>query len=240
MDFSQLLSTSFEKNGLPAPDTALARMFACFTEHLLAVNQITNLTAIRDVPSVITKHYVDSLLIADAIPTNARVLDIGCGPGFPSIPLAIFRPDLTIVSLDSTAKKIAFVKESTNILSLNNLTAISGRAEDRSVMKELGFFDVVTSRAVANLSVLCELCLPYLKIGGKMLAMKGAKIEDEVDELLHGKAIGLLGGSEPTIRTWQLFSDNSAETRGVVEIFKEKECGKQYPRAYAAIIKSPL
>ena len=210
MDFKQLLCDSFTKNGLPVPNDVLSDMFFRFTEHLLEVNQVTNLTAIRDVPSIITKHYVDSLLISADIPENARVLDLGCGPGFPSIPLAIYRPDLEIVSLDSTAKKIAFVKESAELLELKNLTTLSGRAENRAVMQRLGKFDVVTSRAVANLNVLAELCLPYLKIGGKMLAMKGAKIKEETDELLRGRAIELLGAVAPSIRTWELLLDRKS------------------------------
>lgn len=240
MDFKKILCDSFERNGLPCPDDKTTQAFLKFTDYLIDINSHTNLTAIRDIPSIVTKHYIDSLLISDKIPLNSRVLDLGCGPGFPSIPLAIWRSDLQIVSLDSTAKKITFVQDAAKLLDLNNLVAISARAEDRLVMKKLDKFDVVTSRAVANLNVLSELCMPYLKIGGKMLAMKGAKIGEEVSSLLKGKAIEVLGAAEPLIQTWKLVLEEGEEIRGVVEIFKIKECEKQYPRTYAAIVKTPL
>ena len=241
MNFSEEFLVALAQNNLPTLSDDIISLFSGFTEHLLEVNQVTNLTAIRDIPSVIRKHHIDSLLVSSHIPQGARVLDIGCGPGFPSLPLAIARPDLEILSLDSTSKKIAFVQETALLLNLKNIKAISGRAEDRSISKQLGTFDIVVSRAVAGLSVLTELCLPYLKIGGTMIAMKGAKIEDEIDELLKGRSLELLGGEKPIMHTWKLMlQDNTAETRGVVLIKKKRQSDKQYPRAYAQILKKPL
>lgn len=241
MDFSQEFLNALAQNNLPKISDDKISLFSRFTDHLLEVNRITNLTAIRDIPSVIRKHHVDSLLVSSYIPQGARVLDIGCGPGFPSLPLAIARPDLEIVSLDSTSKKIAFVQETALLLNLKNIRAISGRAEDRSISRQLGTFDVVVSRAVAGLNVLTELCLPYLKIGGTMIAMKGAKIEDEIGELLKGHSLELLGGEKPIMKTWELIlQDNSAETRGAVLIKKKSQSDKQYPRPYAQILKKPL
>lgn len=241
MDFSQEFLNALAQNNLPKISDDKISLFSRFTDHLLEVNRITNLTAIRDIPSVIRKHHVDSLLVSPYIPQGARVLDIGCGPGFPSLPLAIARPDLEIVSLDSTSKKIAFVQETALLLNLKNIRAISGRAEDRSVSRQLGTFDVVVSRAVAGLNVLTELCLPYLKIGGTMIAMKGAKIEDEIGELLKGHSLELLGGEKPIMQTWELtLQDNAVETRGAVLIKKKSQSDKQYPRPYAQILKKPL
>ncbi|MBQ4274183.1 MAG: 16S rRNA (guanine(527)-N(7))-methyltransferase RsmG [Clostridia bacterium] len=215
------------------------QQFYTFTEHLLEVNVHTNLTAIRDPIGIVDKHYIDSLLATNLIPEGARVLDLGCGPGFPSTPLAIMRPDLKITALDSTAKKIDFVQKSTEILQLSNLKAISGRAEDLKLRKTLGKYDVVVSRAVSRLNILCELCLPYLKVGGTLIALKGAKFEEELTEAAN--AIKVLGGEVIKIEQKQLATaENTTETRGMIVIQLKKEPPPQYPRAYAAILKKPL
>ena len=239
-EFEVLFEKALEKNGLADTDRALYKTFYTFTEHLLAVNAVTNLTAIRDVPSIITKHYVDSMLLSSYIPKEARVLDLGCGPGFPSLPLAILREDLEIVSLDSTAKKIAFVNECAALLNLHNIKAIAGRAEDHALIASLGGFDIVTSRAVANPLVLCELSLPYLKIGGKMLAMKGAMIEEEVKTLANSKVLSICGGKEVTHSLWELHSEGGSEQRGVITVEKKAKTDSHYPRAYATILKKPI
>lgn len=213
--------------------------FFRFTEHLLEVNAHTNLTAIREPVGVVDKHYIDSLLAMDLIPNGARVLDLGCGPGFPSIPLAIMRPDLEITALDSTAKKIDFVQKSAEILQLSNLKGVCGRAEDAKLRKTLGKHDVVVSRAVARLNVLCELCIPYLKIGGYLVALKGAKYEEELAEAAN--AIKILGAEITKTELKELITaDNQTETRGIIIIQSKKETPSQYPRAYAAILKKPL
>ena len=153
--------------------------------------------------------------------------------------MAIMRSDLEITSLDSTAKKIDFVQKSTEILQLSNLKAVSGRAEDIKLRKMLGKYDIVISRAVARLNILCELCLPYLKIGGNLVALKGAKHEEEVLEAIS--AINVLGGKVIKIEQKELITaQNQAETRGIVVIELQKEPPTQYPRAYAAILKKPL
>ena len=239
-EFEALFKKALEKNGLENADEVLCRSFYAFTEHLLKVNAVTNLTAIRDVPSIITKHYVDSMLLSSYIPQGARVLDLGCGPGFPSLPLAILRKDLTIVSLDSTAKKVSFVNECISLLGFGHIKAIAGRAEDHALISSLGAFDIVTSRAVANPLVLCELSLPYLKIGGKMLAMKGAMIEEEANSLKNSKILGICGGKEVSFATWNLRSDDLEEQRGVIVVEKKQKTDPRYPRAYATIIKKPV
>jgi 16S rRNA (guanine527-N7)-methyltransferase len=175
----------------------------------------------------------------DLIPEGARVLDLGCGPGFPSIPLAIMRPDLEITALDSTAKKIDFVQKSAEILQLSNLKGVSGRAEDIILRKTLGKYDIVVSRAVARLNVLCELCIPYLKVGGTLVALKGAKYEEELAEATN--AIRVLCAETLKIEQKELITaENHVETRGIILIQSKKEVPSQYPRAYAAILKKPL
>lgn len=238
-EFKDLFDRSLAKNGLESLSEAQTRQFYDFTLYLLDVNRTTNLTAIRNIPDVIDKHLTDSLLIASHLPLNARVLDIGCGPGFPSVPLTIARPDLQITALDSTAKKIAFVETASKKIGLMNLTAISGRAEDHALMKKLGSFDAVVSRAVARLNVLCELCFPYIKINGKLLAMKGAKADEELLEAQRG--IYTLGGSEPQVIPYNLhLSDGHFEARAMIMCAKERSTPSIYPRVYASILKKPL
>lgn len=237
--FSQIFTSAATKNNILTPNEDQLQQFYRFTEHLLEVNAHTNLTAIREPVAIIDKHYIDSLLATDLISQGARVLDLGCGPGFPSIPLAIMRPDLEIVALDSTGKKIDFVQKSAEILQLSNLKGVSGRAEDQNLRKTLGKFDIVISRAVARLNILCELCLPYLKINGQLIALKGAKFEEELTEAAN--AINILGGETTKIeQKCLLTADNQAETRGTIVIQLKKALPVQYPRAYAAILKKPL
>ena len=238
-EFSLLFRSALQRNGVSPLTESQINQFYAFSLHLLHVNQTTNLTAIRNLPDVIDKHLVDSLLVSAHIPQGARVLDLGCGPGFPSIPLAIARTDLFVVALDSTAKKIAFVSDAAKKIEISNLTAISGRAEDRTLAKQLGTFDAVVSRAVARLNVLCELCLPYAKLDGFLLAMKGAKAEEELAEAKH--AIQTLGGGRATRLTQPLhLSNGEEEARATIFVPKVKPTPPAYPRAYATILKKPL
>lgn len=238
-EFKALFCASMQKNGVSAYDEATIERFHSFVEYLMEVNAITNLTAVRNVPDVICKHLVDSVFVVDLIPPSARVLDLGCGPGFPSLPLAIVRPDLQIVALDSTAKKIAFVQEAAARIGLSNLFAIAGRAEDREISTQIGTFDVVVSRAVAKMSILSELCLPYVRIGGALVAMKAAKAEEELAEARKG--IAILGGGEPVLHKRDLLmADGSTESRCLIEVPKIKGTPATYPRSYAMISKKPL
>ena len=237
--FSQFFTAAAVKNNIVIPNDAQMQCFFRFTEHLLEVNAHTNLTAIREPVGIIDKHYIDSLLAMHLIPDGSRVLDLGCGPGFPSVPLAIMRPDLSITALDSTSKKIDFVQKSAEILQIANIKAISGRAEDAKLKKSLGKYNIVVSRAVARLNILCEFCLPYLTVGGTLIALKGAKYEEELAEASN--AIKILGGEIAKIEEKELATaGNQSETRGMIVIQLKKEPPSQYPRAYAAILKKPL
>ena len=236
-EFKSLFEDACLKNAVLVPNKTQMEEFWLFTEYLLRVNEKTNLTAIRNIPDIIAKHYVDSLTVCELIPENARVLDLGCGPGFPSVPLSIARPDLTVYALDSTEKKIRFLNDSAALLKNDRLLGIAGRAEDAEIRKRLGDFDVVVSRAVSRLNILCELCMPYVRVSGKMIAMKGAKGEEELIEA--GKAIKILGG-EAKKHNREILLGETTEQRCLIEIRKTKETPRNYPRPYAAILKKPL
>ncbi len=238
IEFKTLLTAALQKNDQKSLTEEEIEKFFKFTEHLFWVNETTNLTAIRSIPDAIYKHYIDSLPASRYIPEGARVLDLGCGPGFPSVPLAICRPDLQITGLDSTAKKIQFVRDSAALLQLKNLNAISGRAEDPQIRKELGQFDVVLSRAVARLNILCELCIPYLKQNGILIAMKGSKADEELAEAQN--AIKTLGATLQIVDSTPLITDAGEEARSLIILQKVSETPSKYPRPYAAILKKPL
>ena len=136
-------------------------------------------------------------------------------------------------------KKIAFVNTAAQRINLSNLKAIVGRAEDRTISSEIGKFDVVVSRAVARLAILCELCIPYAKISGKLIALKAAKAEEEAEEA--AKAIKTLGGASAVLHHVALnLNEDVSEPRCLIEIPKTKQTPTIYPRAYAAILKKPL
>ncbi len=236
-EFCSLFRFAAEKNGILTLGQDKIEMFYEFTRYLLEVNQITNLTAIREEREIIYKHYIDSLLVEPLIPEGARVLDLGCGPGFPSIPLAIAREDVSVVALDSTAKKIDFVNKSTKTLQISNLKGEVGRAEDAKTRKNLGEFDIVVSRAVARLNVILELGVPYCKLGGRLIAMKGAKGKEELVEAK--KALATLSSTLVDENKTVLHADDE-ESRYLIEIIKNKSTPACYPRSYAAILKKPL
>ena len=236
--FQSLFKKAFQINQLPTPTEEQIERFYHFCDFLLETNKITNLTAIRTEEDVIYKHFVDSAMVSAYIPPKATVLDLGCGPGFPSLPLAILRPDITIKALDSTSKKITFLNQAAELLGLKNINGIAGRAEDAAIRKELGQFTVVVSRAVARLNVLCELCIPYLQMNGQLLAMKGSKAEEELMEA--EKAIQTLGGNSPKQISLTLITETTQEFRAIIQTTKIAQTPPKYPRPYASILKKPL
>lgn len=239
IEFQRQFRAIFQQNGLEALCTEqIEQRFASFTELFLQVNAHTNLSAIREVPDIIAKHYADCLLAEMYFPKSATVLDVGCGGGFPCVPLAIARPDLQITAVDSTAKKIAFVQAAASSQGMENLNPICARIEDRALAKLKGHFAVGTSRAVAKLSVLAELILPYIQVGGQLIALKGANSAAELDEART--ALRELGAELEADHQKQLFCGNHYEERHILIIKKASSTPPQYPRQYATIIKKPL
>ncbi len=249
----QIFETQFcgimRKNGLEryCADPFLSK-YASFLDLFFAENAKTNLSAIRTPAEAIAKHLADCLLAESCFPQGATVLDIGCGGGFPSFPLAIARPDLQITAIDSTKKKVDFVSRAAGELNLSNLKTVCGRVEAPDQANMRGRFDVVTGRAVANLRVFAELALPFAKQNGLMVAFKGAQGAEELEEAQN--AIRTLGGIPERDCSCSLFcpipqpdgnlTDYQEEKRHLLIVRKQKPTPPQYPRAYAAILKRPL
>ena len=235
---SECVST-FELNSLPC-DVAHAEVLFLLTERMIEVNKSLNLTAIKDEKAIILKHYVDSVTVSAYIPHESNVIDVGCGAGFPTLPLAIFRPDLKIVALDGTAKRINYVSETAKMLGLSNVNAVAARAEEMA--QNVDFrekFDVVTARAVAALPVLCELCIPFTRLGGKMIAMKSQRAQDELLEAKN--CIEICGGRIADVISCDIRSnDGTCEERNLIFIDKIKKTPLLYPRHFSKISKKPL
>ncbi len=218
-----------------------AERLAELAEHLVSENEKYNLTAVTDPEGIALKHFADSAAILPWLPDGARLLDVGCGAGFPSLVLALLRPDLSVTALDATEKRVRYVADAASWLGLSNLTAVCMRAEEGArfgaPLRES--FDVVTARAVARLPILAELCIPFVRVGGSFLAMKGSSAEAEVREA--ARAIPTLGGKLVSVREEQLGSGLGLEiTRATVEILKTAPTPAVYPRNFSQMSKKPL
>ncbi|MDO5047108.1 MAG: 16S rRNA (guanine(527)-N(7))-methyltransferase RsmG [Anaerococcus sp.] len=207
-------------------------MYKIYMDYLLEVNSHTNLTAITDIEEIKTKHFEDSLSVLDYINPNDRVLDIGAGPGFPGLPLRIEKNfDLTLI--DSVNKKVKFMNELIEMLGLETTRAIHTRAEDFAKDNREAF-DLVVSRAVANMATLAEYALPFLKIGGVFIALKGPRAREELKEAQN--ALKILGGELIKLDEFDL----DGNKRVNVVIKKVRKNKKIYPRGKNLPKKSPL
>lgn len=238
--FSALFAEICEKNGLQKYVTPeITAQFDRLTELMLETNRVMNVTALTTPEKIVPLHYADCLMIADRIPEGATVADVGCGGGFPTLPLAIVRPDLTIVGIDSTDKKVRYVQRTAEALGLSNVHTKAARAEELAhdpTTRES--FDVVISRAVARLNVLDELCLPLVKVGGQFIAMKGAAGQTELDEATHG--IGRLGGEVAVSEAYRVSLQTETEDRVLIIANKTAPTPREFPRPFGNIKKKPL
>lgn len=237
-----LLNQKLEKLGLQ-PSKKQLDQFVSYYEMMVETNKVMNLTSITEPSEVIDKHFVDSLAIVktdlwkNLDITNLSVIDIGTGAGFPGIPLKIMFPDIKIVLLDSLNKRIKFLQQVADTLQLTDVTCIHGRSEDFARKEEYREqFDLCVSRAVANLSSLSELCLPFVKVGGDFVSYKAGNSQDEIKTAMN--AIRKLGGNARNV-TEIILPDTDLE-RVFVEIKKEKHTPKQYPRKAGVPGKEPL
>ena len=226
------------ERGLPelGVDPAVIPALERFAGMMLERNKVMNLTAITEPRDVAALHLLDSLaLLPLAGLEHERLVDVGCGAGFPGVPTAIARPGLQVTLLDSLGKRVDFLREACGKLGLENVECIHGRAEEFAG-EHRERFDAAVSRAVAALPVLCELCLPLVKVGGRMLAMKSANSEEEINGAK--RAVKLLGGQVEWVKDYRIPSTEI--THRVVCVRKVSAAPEKYPRRFALIKKQPL
>lgn len=213
--------------------------FQKYYEMLVKWNEVMNLTAITEYDEVNEKHFVDSLAIVKGLDMNEvdYMIDIGTGAGFPGIPLKIIYPHLKVTLLDSLNKRVKFLDEVLRTLELENVKTLHGRAEDYSREEEYREkYDLCVSRAVSNLSVLSEYCIPYVKIGKMFVSYKSVNVDEEVEQSLN--AIQILGGK--LIKIDKIKLPDSDISRAFVYIEKVKSTSKKYPRKAGVPAKEPL
>lgn len=226
----------FKSNGLDISDEQYEK-FLTYSDMLVEWNNKCNLTAILDPEGISIKHFFDSVYpftFLD-IPENAKIIDVGTGAGFPSVPLKIVREDLKLTLLDSLNKRINFLNELSSSLNAGAV-CIHGRAEEAGQNSEFREkFDIATARAVASLPVLCEYCLPFVKIGGIFVSLKGSNGLEEVESAKS--AISILGGEISEMKSYSL---PNGDGRTLVVIKKISHTPAKYPRNKGQMTKKPL
>lgn len=239
-DFFAELTAVFKKNGLSSLlSKEKAEKLYRLTERMLCENEKYNLTAITEPKKIILNHYADCATLSAYLPKGARICDVGCGAGFPTLPLAILREDLQILAMDATEKRVNYVKETAALLSLGGVCTLCARAEDAGrdpALRES--FDFVTARAVAQMRILAELCLPLLRVSGKMIAMKGKNARYELADAR--KALSVLGAKEEAVIDVMLKNDEEEASHPLILLNKVAKTPAAYPRPYAQISKKPL
>ena len=238
MKFFDLMAKAAEDVGLQLSQEQYEG-FMKYMRLLQEWNEKINLTAITEDEEVVKKHFIDCIKAfkRDEFKKAETMIDVGTGAGFPGLPIAIMRPELKVTLLDSLNKRINFLNTVVNELGLKNVTTIHSRAEDGARNKELREkFDIATSRAVANMSVLSEFCLPYVKVGGNFIALKGPAVDQEIEESRN--AIGTLGGK--LVDIYEVNIEETELRHNLVVVEKVKACDKIYPRKAGTITKKPI
>lgn len=236
MEFKSALHSALTKADIAFNEEQLSQS-AAFTAQMLETNKSMNLTAIVETDAVVEKHWLDSLAMGRvSLSAGQKVLDVGSGAGFPGIPLHIAFPEATITLLDSLQKRLNFIEQACKESGIAVPHLLHARAEEAARQKEYREqYDVVVSRAVASLATLCEYCLPFVKVGGKLIAYKGPGAEAELE--LAKNAIEKLGGQASQI---DAFSLPGGEERNLIFIEKIHPTAPCYPRATKAIKNKSL
>lgn len=229
-----LLKDLAQKEGLELDDLALER-YDKYAELLVEWNKVMNLTGITEPDEIVVKHFVDCLMLAKHfdLSQTKTMIDVGTGAGFPAIPLLIYNPELEVTLMDSLNKRLNFLAEVLKETGLN-ANIVHGRAEDFG--QDTDFretYDLATARAVAPMNVLCEYCLPFVKVGGYFVALKGSN--DDTTEAME--AIKELGGELISNVSYKL---NDTDTRSIVVIKKISQTSTKYPRKTKKITQKPL
>ncbi len=227
-----------EENSIPFDEETL-RKFEAYRDGILQWNEFVNLTAIRDPKEFVLKHFVDSVTCYNTIEYGEAdvVLDLGTGAGFPGVPLAILSPEKKFVLVDSLNKRLKIIEELCDAIGISNVVTEHGRAEDLSRKEEhREMYDICISRAVANLNVLCEYCLPFVKMGGYMVAYKGAEAEKEIEEAQG--ALKILGATDYRIHNASIGEEGSRHK--ILMVKKGKKTPSKYPRKAGTPTKEPL
>ena len=238
MEFFELMKTASNDVGLEFTEGQYEQ-FIKYMRLLQEWNEKINLTAITEDEEVVKKHFIDCIKAfkSDKIKNAKTIIDVGTGAGFPGLPIAIMNPNVEVTLLDSLNKRINFLNLVVRELGLKNVKTIHSRAEDGARKPELREkFDIATSRAVANMAVLSEFCMPYVKKGGYFVALKGPSIDEELEN--GSNAIKILGGELKDII--EISIEETDLKHNIVEVKKIKTCPKTYPRKAGTVNNKPL
>ena len=252
------IKTLIEKNAGVTIDEKKSEQLLQFYEMIIEKNKVMNLTAITEFEEFVAKHFADSLsiikipgirecfqksaIVTDSVTDSDKeinLIDIGTGAGFPGVPLKIVFPDLDVTLFDSLQKRLTFLDEVIDRLELKNIKTVHGRAEEFG--RKLDYrekYDIVVSRAVAELTPLCELALPFCKVGGRFISYKGGKGGEELNSAEY--AIKELGGKKGTICEYTFETNDATNERTLIEICKVKNTSSKYPRSGGKPFKAPL
>lgn len=237
MGFDQVLDEAAREAGIALSD-GQRQMLAAFWSLVLEANRRHNLTAIVDPEEAAVKHFVDSLtpLVVGALPRRGRLVDVGSGAGFPGIPLAVAAPELEVTLMESVGKKASFLRQAVERLGLRaHVLAVRAEAAGRDP-RYREVFDVAVARALAPMPVAAEWCLPLVRPGGRFVAMRGARGEEDLEEAR--RAIGILGGEPGPVHPLEL--PRGAGRRVVVVVEKVRPTPAEYPREGGAARRRPL